>query len=293
MNYQWLKTFIVSAETLHFRLAAEILHLSQPSVSVHIRLLEERLGVKLFERVNNRVMLTDAGKVFYPEAVTLVKDMEKSVSRMYAHAQGFRIQWTVAISPLMAETILPFVLRTFMDHHPQVELTIHVAESEHIDQFIDNEEAHIGISAIESKLKRIESIPVNEESVVFVMPNDGYDEESGPHIDIHEVLKNHYLFTHHHPTFWDPLLNALQQQVPGVRTMKVTQAHITKRFVQQGLGVSFLPHSIVRRELLEGRLMNPLFDLFPLPRVASFIHVKRKGTLEQAFINEVSNTYFG
>lgn len=293
MNYQWLKTFITSAETLNFRQASEKLMLSQPSVSVHIRMLEEQLGMKLFERINNSVKLTDAGKVFYTKAVKLVDNWEKSISQMHSYVQGYRSQWTVAISPLMAETILPYILRTFMDQQPEVEITIRVEDSEQIEHMLDRGEAHIGISAVNARIKDIESIPINEEPVVFVMPNDVYDEESGPHIDVRDTLMNHYLLTHHHPTYWDDLLLKLQQTVTGIRTMKVTQAHIAKRFVQEGLGVSFLPHSIVRRELLEGRLMNPHFNLFELPTVSTFVHVKQKGELEEAFIKEISGYYFG
>lgn len=75
--------------------------------------------------------------------------------------------------------------------------------------------------------------------------------------------------------------------------MKVTQAHIAKRFVQDDLGVSFLPHSIVRRELLEGKVMQPHFDLFELPTVSTFIIVKKKGDLEKLFIDQISKYYFG
>lgn len=293
MDYQWLKTFIVAAETLNFRKASEKLMLSQPSVTVHIRQLEERLGVQLFDRVNHRVSLTTAGKMFYPQAVQLVDDLQESVKRMHAFSQGYRVDWTVAISPLMAETILPYFLRTFMDRHPEVELTIRVEESELIEQIVDGGDAHLGISAVDAKLKSIESIPIYKDPIIFVMPLDRYDEESGPPIDIAEVLQKHYLLTHHHPVYWEELLLLLNQNIPGIRTMKVTQAHIAKRFIQDGLGVSFLPHSIVRRELMEGRLMRPHFDLFDLPTVSSYVLVKKKGELEEEFIQEISESYFG
>nr|WP_255475387.1 substrate-binding domain-containing protein [Psychrobacillus sp. AK 1817] len=85
----------------------------------------------------------------------------------------------------------------------------------------------------------------------------------------------------------------LNKHVVGLRTMKVTQAHITKRFIQEGLGVSFLPHSIVRRELIEGKMMQPHFDLFDLPTVSTFIIVKKKSVLEEEFIAQISKYYFG
>lgn len=293
MDYQWLKTFIVAAETLNFRKASEKLMLSQPSVTVHIRLLEEHLGTKLFDRMNNRVSLSNAGKFFYAEAVKLIENMNQSVNRMHSFTQGYRQSWVIAISPLMAETILPYFLRTFMERHQDVEMSIRVEESEMIEQLVDNGDAHLGITAIDANYKNIEAIPIYEEPIVFIMPTDNYDEESGPQIDVANVLQRHYLFTHHHPVFWNDLLIALNKHIPRIRTMKVTQAHIAKRFIQEGLGVSFLPHSIVRRELIEGRLMQPHFDLFDLPTVSTFILVKKKGELEKEFIKQISNYYFG
>ncbi|MEH7392354.1 LysR family transcriptional regulator [Bacillus sp. JJ1474] len=293
MELQWLKTFIVAAETTNFRQASEKLIISQPSVTVHIRLLEEYLGAKLFDRMNNRVTLTDVGKLFYKEAKKLVEQMELSVNRIHTYAQGFRKNWAIAISPLMAETILPYILRTFMESHPDVEISIRVEESANIEQLVDNGDVHLGISALDTKLKNIESIPIYDDPILFVISPDSYDEESGPPIDALEVLQKDYVFTHHHPVYWDSLLNKLNKHVKRIRTMKVTQAHIVNRFIQEGLGISFLPHSIIRRELIEGKLMQPHFDLFTLPTVSTFIIVKRKGDLEKEFINLISKYYFG
>ena len=57
---------------IEFQESSEKLMLSQPSVTVHIKLLEEYLGVQLFDRINNRVTLTDAGRLFYAEAMKLL-----------------------------------------------------------------------------------------------------------------------------------------------------------------------------------------------------------------------------
>ncbi|WP_398295660.1 LysR family transcriptional regulator [Sporosarcina saromensis] len=293
MDYQWLQTFIAAAETLNFRKAAERRLLSQPSVTVHIRLLEEHLNCRLFDRINNRVTLTDAGKLFYEEALHLLQSMEGTLQRMSAFTQGYRRKWTIAISPLMAETILPYCLRTFRERYSDVELTIRVEDSAHIEQLVESGDVHLGISALDATLKGLESIRIYDDPVVFIAPNDRYDEESGPPVDVRATLQQNDLLTHHHPVYWDPLLVTLSKHVPGVRTMKVTQAHIAKRFIQEGIGISFLPHSIVRRELLEGRLMRPHFDLFELPTVSTFLIVKNIGDLEEAFIQEVSSYYFG
>lgn len=293
MELSWLKTFIVAAETTNFRQAAEELFISQPSVTVHIRQLEEYLGTKLFDRINNRVTLTDAGKLFYQEAKKFVEQLEMSVSKVHTYTQGFRKSWVIAISPLLAETILPYILRTFMYSHPEVEISIRIEQSTLIEQLVDSGEVHLGISALDAKFKNIESIRIYEDPILFIMAPDPYDDESGPPINVKEVLQRNYIFTHHHPVYWDSLLNKLKKYVNHYRTMKVTQAHIVKRFIQEGLGVSFLPHSIVKRELIEGKLIQPHFDLFQLPDVATYIIVKKKGELEEEFIQLISKYYFG
>lgn len=293
MEIQWLKTFCVAAETLNFRKTSEQLCMSQPSVTVHIKLLESYLGIPLFERNKNRVTLTDAGKLYVEEAKYLLLKFEESVQVIHAYKQGFRRKWTIAISPLMAETILPYILRTFMLQHPDLEITIRVEESHLIEMLVDKGEVHLGISAIDAYTKHLQSIPIFEESLLFIVPVDMFDDESGPPIDVSEYLQSYTLLTHHHPIFWDEILLQLRSRITGMRTMKVSQAHIAKRFIQEGLGISFLPHSIVRRELLEGRLMKVHFDLFELPKVTTYVLVKQQGDLEKEFIHLLSSHYFG
>jgi LysR family transcriptional repressor of citA len=293
MEYQWLKTFIVASETNNFRKASEILLMSQPSVTVHIKLLEEYLGVSLFERTNKRVHLTEAGKMFYIEAKQLTKGFEASVNRLHAFTEGYTHKWNIAISPLMAETILPYILRSFMNNHPYLEVSIRVAESSSIEDLVCSGEVNIGISAIDATRKSIQSIELYKDPLLFIVPTDAYDDESGPFLDAGDYLKDNYLFTHHHPVVWDPLLLQIRKKVLNLKTMKVTQAYIVKRFIQEGLGTSFLPKSIVKRELLEGRVMSIPFDLFPLPEVKTFLLLESLGELEKEFIKKISQYYFG
>lgn len=292
MEIQWLRTFTDTAETLNFRKTSERLMLSQPSVTVHIRQLEEYLGIRLFDRVKNRVVLTEEGRHFKQQARILVEKFDLTVDELQSFAQGYRRKWTIAISPLMAETVLPYILSSFTAAHPDLELVIRVEESEAIEALVESGEVSAGISALQPIKRVILHEVVYEDPLLLIVPRDAYDDERGPVVSGEEVLQQNFIFTHHHPVFWEDLLVKLRVQLPGIRTMKVTQAHIVKRFIQEGLGVSFLPKSMVRRELMEGRLMEARFDLFALPNVATYFLSRSMGELEEDFLRRVRSVYF-
>lgn len=292
MELAWLKTFTDAAETLNFRKTSERLLMSQPTVTVHIKLLEEHLGIALFKREKNRVVLSEAGRLFKPQAEKVLDQLGESIEELHAFVQGYRQKWTLAISPLMAETVLPYLLKSFTKAHPDIELVIRVEESESIEDLIETGQVSAGLSALPPLRRNIVHSTVYSDPLLFILPRDAYDDEAGPPVSAAAALKSAFLFTHHHPVYWEELLLKLRREVPGIRTMKVTQAHIAKRFIQEGLGVSFLPKSMVRRELIEGRLMEAHFDVFPLPEVSTYFLVKEMGELEREFLNRIQKVHF-
>jgi len=68
MELRHLRYFARAAELLHFTHAAESLYISQPALSAHIHQLEEEVGAALFDRTGRKIVLTDAGQIFYDHA---------------------------------------------------------------------------------------------------------------------------------------------------------------------------------------------------------------------------------
>jgi LysR family transcriptional regulator, repressor for citA len=271
MDIKWLQTFVAAARTENFRSASEMLFLSQPTVTVHIRQLEERLGIALFARKGRHVELTRAGHRFLIHAEQMLTQYTSGMEDMESWKQGYERQLKLAVSPLVAASVLPPIVRRFVAEHIHIEVVVNVEESKHIEDLVHNGEADLGLSLMPARFSSCSCQTLYEEPVLLVAAHDGKDWESSPPLDADELLSTNRLLTHNHPFYWETLLGVLHRKVPRLRTMVVSQVHITKRFIEEGLGISFLPGSAVNRELLEGRLLQvDIPDWLSLPLAGTY-----------------------
>jgi DNA-binding transcriptional LysR family regulator len=120
-----LECFHAVAEELNFTRAAERLHLSQPPLSRHIRTLEERLGISLFERNKQRVALTSAGRLFLSETRGLLEHLTRAQQRVRDHASGVRHSLDIAFVGALLSENLTRALSDYQKTFPEVALTLH------------------------------------------------------------------------------------------------------------------------------------------------------------------------
>src|SRR5258705_13209913 len=88
MELRQIRSFLSIAETLHFGRTAELIHLSQPALSLQIRALEEDVGVRLFERNRRKTTLTAAGGAFRDEAARALSPLDPAIRRAKLAAHG-------------------------------------------------------------------------------------------------------------------------------------------------------------------------------------------------------------
>lgn len=288
MEFSWIKTFVTVAEHQSFRKAAEVLFISQPSVTVHIKQLEKELGILLFNRTNKKVSLTEEGRCYLETARELLQVYHEGVEKLHSMAQGYKSTFRMAISPLIADTILPFVLKQYLLKHSNIEISVIILESRDIEEAVLKEEVDIGLSCMQSFHPQLTNEIIYEDEVILVVPHDGMDSEFAPPITEEELFNQYHVLTHNHPGYWEDLLKKVKYFYPSIKTMKVSQVHITKRFIEEGLGVSFIPRSTVRRELLEGRLLEVQTDLCESLQARTFAIVKYQHTLEKEFLRFLS-----
>lgn len=266
MDLKLLHTFITAAELENFHQTAERLYLTQPTVTTHIRQLEEALGFQLFDRVGKRVRLTPAGHRFLPHARRVIETYDQAVHDMTAWWQGFDTRLQLVASPLVASSVLPGLLKRFTSDHANVEVIVLTAVSPDIGQTVASGAAQLGLSRSPSVHPDTYSAVLYEDPVLLVAAPAHASARNW-----YDLLSSQMLLTGNHPMYWDALLLSLAERQPHLRTLAVDRVDITKRMVEEGIGVSFLPQSSVIRELSEERLVSvPVADM-TLPLAATYL----------------------
>lgn len=133
LNLKLLQTFILVAEHLSFRHAAELTYRSQSAVSIQIKQLEEQLGVVLFHRTTRRVMLTREGEELLESSRTALRMIDECLRHIHETADIRRGRVTIACSPTIASSRLPRILRAFEADYPEVKMV--VKEQNPVDLF--------------------------------------------------------------------------------------------------------------------------------------------------------------
>ncbi|MEV0427412.1 LysR family transcriptional regulator [Micromonospora sp. NPDC050495] len=124
MQLHQLRYFVAVAEVRHFTQAADLVGITQPSLSKQIHALETDLGAPLFERVRGNITLTAAGEVLLPLAKRILADVETATREVQELVGLRRGRVRLGATPSLATSLAPPVLRRFRDAHPTVDLRV-------------------------------------------------------------------------------------------------------------------------------------------------------------------------
>jgi len=255
MDLHQLRVFHAAVTTGGFTRAGEDLHLSQSTVSQHIKLLEDELGCPLFLRVGKRVQVTEAGKVLLPYAERIFRDLknaEMAVREMNALRRG---TVRLGVGPTTLTYRLPPVLADYKRRFPEIELIILAGTTEFLLQALRAQRLDLAVvMAAAGPQPGLTLTPLGREEVVFVVSRD------------HPLARRRTV----EPADLAPLRfilygkNTVMQkfvehyfELLGIRPniiMEVENNEAIKSLVRAGLGCSLLPLCAVEQEPPESQL---------------------------------------
>lgn len=175
MNLYHLRYFQTLARLEHYTKAAETLGITQPSLSHAIALLEEELGLKLFEKVGRNIVLTRSGKLFLSDIETALRIIDDSSHKMRFLSEG---DGTVNIGCLrvLGATVIPKIMKKFCDKNPdkKVNFTLSTGTglSGDIIDGLKNREYDVAFCSKINNEPDIEFTPVSTQNMVVITPLD-------------------------------------------------------------------------------------------------------------------------
>jgi DNA-binding transcriptional LysR family regulator len=258
-----------------FRRAAEALRLTQPAISARIRALEASLGVPLFER-GPTLALSPAGRALRPHAEQLLRAV--ALARQAVHdlrpAAGGAIQIAAALS--ICTYLLPDVLKRFQAAHPRVTITVRSGHSKEVLDMVLGGEAELGL-ARSLHHPEVETLSLRDDPLILVVAPTAWPRRAYG-VRLSELADQPLIFFDRGSSDWT-LTHGLFRSaglVPNV-VMEVEAIETAKRMVERGLGLAFLPHLAVSREIHGRKLLAlDVVDAEPVRRSLDVIHPRQR-----------------
>jgi len=171
IDIQKIETFLSAAENLSLSEAAKQLHLSQPTVSHQIKVLEQELGVELFVRSSTGLKLTEAGRLMLPWARRLLHDTNDLKDMMTSLQDEIVGELRIACSTTAGKYILPQMAARFCQRYPGIKVQILACGPENTTLKLLDGEAHIGVISTENADPSLEAQEFFRDTISLIVPS--------------------------------------------------------------------------------------------------------------------------
>ncbi|WP_460322545.1 LysR substrate-binding domain-containing protein [Pseudomonas ogarae] len=262
-----VRAFAAAARHQSFSRAAEELHVSHSAVSRHVKLLEERLGVLLFERRTRQSLLTPAGRVFYEQVSEALTQIANAATALTRSATQRKV--TINVRPSFAVRWLIPRLPDFMALHPGIKPDVVTStrppdpSRETFDVVIRR--GHAGWSP------HVQPTVLLEDDLLLVAAPSLL--HSVPLENVHDLARHTLLSGRTRSSDWQDWAEHVGiEPLNNLPTLQFDHMHLVLQAAVDGLGVALCPASLLGRDLSNGRLTCPLPSL-RLPLVSYYYGV--------------------
>ncbi|HEY1597895.1 MAG TPA: LysR substrate-binding domain-containing protein [Thermoleophilaceae bacterium] len=242
MELRQLASFVAVAEELHFRRAAERLHLAQPSVSQQIRTLEAELGVQLFTRNRRGASLTAAGAALLPEAKALLARADQAAALARATGSGERGRLRISLTRSLTGGIAGSIVDGYRARYPEVELDLRLGTTMlHVEQLLAGD-IDVGFVRPPLEIDGLEELVLGREPLVVVLPK-GHELTKSNRVRKGDLQGEPLVWwpEHHGPGAWREVRTEVMGEPPWppIDRIEPEEERIVSA-VAEGAGISFI-----------------------------------------------------
>jgi DNA-binding transcriptional LysR family regulator len=252
MELRQIRSFLLIAETLHFGRTAEMIHLSQPALSLQIRALEDEIGVRLFERNRRKTALTAAGVAFREDATGALLRLDQAVHKAKLAANGKLGILRIGFVSTAGNEIVPAIIRQFRELNTEVEFFLRNVLTMDQIQMLEAGSLDIGFLRLPiGEHSGLEVVTVHREPFVLVVPSS-HKLARRKRVRLREASDQDFVMYErtYAPGFHDLIFGMLRDAgiIPKVR-QTAREMPMLISLVDSGVGIAILPASAVKRSV--------------------------------------------
>lgn len=271
MNLRHLRTFVTIAETGSFQAAAERLFLTQSTVSMQMKALEESLQAELFDRGKRPPVLSALGRALLDRARDLVDQVE-NFRRAAAGGDELLGSLTLGVIPSATTSILPGALARLRDEHPQMQVRIEGGLSAGLEDLVAGGVIDAAVVTEPARLPAgLRSLTIFTEPLLIAVPaNQGKGDGTG-------LLETLPFIRFNRATGIGRIIETTLQSrhIRVAETMELDSIEAILMMVSRGLGASVVPERSLTEQFAETVRMIP-FDGAPVTRNVGLVVRRRQ-----------------
>ncbi|OOF64737.1 LysR family transcriptional regulator [Rodentibacter sp. Ppn85] len=251
MNLTQIRAFVVLSECLNVTETAQRLFCTQPAVSIKIKNLEQSLNTVLFERINQRLYLTEQGKIFRQYALKMLQILETAQEHIQQFNDPHYGKITFGASHFVGAYLLPQLIADYKKIAPQVEIRMDILPSHQLIQRLENHEVEFLIMSDQVMFDpleyHVEKI-LTDELILVASCEHPFTQKTGVCFEqaLQEILVIKPLQSQTSKFLFHQLSQEQRQQL---RILEINNLEGIKQCVIQNLGISFISRQAVANEL--------------------------------------------
>jgi LysR family hydrogen peroxide-inducible transcriptional activator len=285
LSLRQLEYIVAVADTLGFHKAAASCHVSQPTLSAQVQLLEGVLGVRLFERDRRRVLVTPAGSELVARARRVLLETEDLIAAATRSQTPFAGTLRVGVIPTLAPYLLPEVTPAITERYPGLALVYREEKTADIVHALEEGTLEAGIAALEADLGGAAYAEVALDDFVVALPKN-HPLAKRKQLAQSELEDERVLLLDEGHCFREQALSLCAKAHADVASFRATSLATLAQMVSSGAGVTLLPALAVPVENRRGQLEIRPFAK-PVPR-RTIVLVWRKSSPFGAAFTELA-----
>ncbi|MGE8203509.1 cidABC operon transcriptional activator CidR [Heyndrickxia sp. NPDC080065] len=260
MDIQHLKYFVAVATEGNFTKAAQMLYVSQPTISKMVKSIEEELGVVLFDRTGKQIKLTDAGEIIFVQAQNIIKSFQNLSSELDDLMQLKTGNIQIGLPPMVGSRFFPKVIHEFHKQYPNITVQLVEDGAKKVERDVGNGTLDLGVVVLPTNEKLFHTFSfVNEKLMLLTHldhPLSKKDEVKLSELELESFILFRKDFTLHDRIITECVRAGFHPNI----IYESSQWDFISEMVIAELGIALLPETVCRQVNQEKVSIIPLVE---------------------------------